>query len=143
MKKHQLLAFAAFITSLANDGEGAPAPATEPAPEGAAPPAKRRGRPPGTATPPPVAAEPAPTPEPVKEPEAPPTKEPEGKTYDDMQKVIEPLVKGYWNGEKEQKDWAPRGPEVKAVILKYGPTLRQMDPKHYPAFQADIEALLM
>lgn len=141
MKKHQLLALAAFFTSLANDGEGAPATTTEPAPEGAAPPAKRRGRPPGTATPPPE-AEPPLTPEPTKEPEAPPAAA-EGKTYDDMQKVIEPLVKGYWNGEKEQKDWAPRGPEVKAVILKYGPTLRQMDPKHYPAFQADIEALLM
>ncbi len=52
-----------------------------------------------------------------------------GKTYDDMKAVIEPLVK------------EGRGAEVKATIAKYSPTLKEMDPAHYAAFEKDIEAL--
>lgn len=51
------------------------------------------------------------------------------KTYDDMKAVIEPLVK------------EGRGAEVKATIAKYSPTLKEMDPAHYAAFEKDIEAL--
>lgn len=65
--------------------------------------------------------------EPADETEAPAT----GKTYEDMQKVIEPLVK------------ATRGLEVKKVIAKYSPSgkLVDMDPKHYADFEKDIDAL--
>ncbi len=52
-----------------------------------------------------------------------------GKTYDDMKAVIEPLVK------------EGRGAEVKATIAKYSPTLKEMDPSNYAAFEKDIEAL--
>ena len=52
-----------------------------------------------------------------------------GKTYDDMKAVIEPLVK------------EGRGAEVKAVITKYAPTLKEMDPSNYAAFEKEIEAL--
>jgi len=52
-----------------------------------------------------------------------------GKTYDDMRAVIKPLV-----------DEA-RGEEVKKVIAKYATSLKEMDPKDYPAFEKDIAAL--
>ncbi len=68
--------------------------------------------------------------EPVAEPE-PEQEQPKlnGKTYDDMKAVIEPLVK------------EGRGAEVKATIAKYSPTLKEMDPAHYAVFEKDIEAL--
>ena len=65
-------------------------------------------------------------PEPVTEPVVPATN---GKTYDDMKAVIDPLVK------------EGRGAEVKAAITKYSPTLKEMDPSNYAAFEKDIEAL--
>jgi len=55
---------------------------------------------------------------------------PAGKTYEDMRALIQPLV-------VEQK----RGAEVKAIVAKYAVSLSQMDPKDYPAFEQDIEAL--
>lgn len=127
MTKNQLLALAAFITSLANDGECSTTTETVPA-GGEAPPTKRRGRPPTTATPPPT--DPAP-------PEDKPAGQTGGaaatagsKTYEEMRALIEPLIK------------AARGPEVKPIITKYAATLKDMDLKDYPAFEKDIEALL-
>lgn len=130
MNKNQLLAFAAFITSLANDGECSTT--TETAPAGDPPTTKRRGRPLGTATLPP--ADPVTPAEPEKT-EDKPAGQTGGavagsKTIDDMRALIEPLIK------------AARGGEVKPIILKYAPTLAQMDAKDYPAFEKGIEALL-
>lgn len=153
MKTETLLALANLITVFAKNecGESfttaivtvpaGDAPAGDaPVGDTPAPPVKRRGRPPGTTTPSKedatlgtanavehlknVAAEP--------EKEKPAEEQPVtgGKTIDDMRAFIEPLIK------------ATRGAEVKAVIKKYAPTLIQMDPKDYPAFEKDIEALL-
>lgn len=53
-----------------------------------------------------------------------------GKTYEDMRALIEPVIKG------------GQGAEVKKVIAKYSQTgLKDMDPKHYKAFETDIIAL--
>lgn len=67
-------------------------------------------------------------PETPAEPAAPAQPEPTvtGKTYEDMKRVIKPLVE------------AGRGAEVRAAIAGFAPTLREMDPKHYEAFQAAI-----
>lgn len=135
MNKNQLLALAAFITSLANDACGEFTKTENPPAGGEAPPVKRRGRPPTTAAPPPT------EPEKTEEPRAggktfitpPPSGDEEaatGKTYEEMRALIEPLIK------------AARGPEVKPIITKYAATLKDMDPKDYPAFEKDIEALL-
>lgn len=132
MNKNQLLALAAFFTSLANDGECSTTTETAPAGDTPAPPVKRRGRPP--TTPPPMESPVNPPPTEVAPPNEP---APVGvavaesdKTIDDMRALIEPLIK------------AARGAEVKPIILKYAPTLAQMDAKDYPAFEKDIEALL-
>lgn len=146
MNKNQLLAlasataaFSAFITSLANEGEATIQQPT-PDPDVPATPKKPRGRPPGTATPAPTEpsaapSEPATTAAPIEPVNL------SGKTIDDMRALIEPLIKGSWNG-KPQAEWQPRGSEVKPIIAKYAPTLIQMDAKDYPAFEKDIEALL-
>lgn len=104
MNKNQLLALAAFITSLANDGECSTT--TETAPGGEAPPVKRRGRPPTTAAPPETVEKPA---EPEKE--KPADEQPAGsKTIDDMRALIQPLIKGQWMpGWKEGDPVQPRG----------------------------------
>lgn len=140
MTKNQLLALAAFITSLANDGECSTTTETVPA-GGEAPPTKRRGRPPTTATPPPAESPVNPPPTEVAPPNEP---APTGsKTIDDMRALIQPLIKGQWMpGWKEGDPVQPRGGEVRPIIEKYAPTLIQMDPKDYAAFEKDIEALL-
>lgn len=54
-----------------------------------------------------------------------------GKTYEDMRALIEPLVK---NGQ---------GADVKKIIAKYSPEggLKAMDAKHYAAFEKDLAAI--
>lgn len=51
------------------------------------------------------------------------------KTYEDMKAVIKPFVD------------AGRGLEVKAVIAKFSPSLREMDPKDYAVFETAMAAL--
>ncbi len=112
MTKNQLLALAAFITSLANEGEAQPeTPASDAAPK------PKRGRPP-TAEKPSEAA-----PEKEKEPEQP--EAPAGKTYEELQAVIKPLVE------------AGQAADVKKVIQKYGENLKDVSTK--PATHADFE----
>jgi len=131
MKPTTKLAIAALISALgdtfkaiAAELSGATAPAetqSDPAtPEAPAEPAPVKTRKPRE----PKAEKPV-------EPEPTTTEQPKlnGKTYDDMKAVIEPLVK------------EGRGAEVKATIAKYSPTLKEMDPAHYAAFEKDIEAL--
>jgi len=120
MTKNQLLALAAFITTLANES-GEACEVTSTTTGATAEPAKpKRGRPPTTTTPP--AEQP-------KEPE-----KPAGKTYEELQEVIRPFVT------------AGRGAEVKAIIGKYSsenPTLKGLMefPQHHAAFAADIEQM--
>lgn len=78
----------------------------------------RRGRPPGSTN------KPAAT-----EPEKPSSTG--GKTYEELQKIIEPMVKD------------GRAAEVKAVIQKYGADLKTLAtlPQHHKAFEADIDGL--
>jgi len=58
--------------------------------------------------------------------------EPVGKTLADMQALIKPVIE------------AGNGVAVKAAISKYTDgKLADMDAKHYPAFEKDIEALSM
>jgi len=116
MTKNQLLALAAFITTLANEEPCAGAPVSSPDTEGA-PVKPKRGRPP-TATP----------------TETPPPPAVTGKTYEELQEVIRPFVT------------AGRGAEVKAIIGKYSsenPTLKGLMefPQHHAAFAADIEQM--
>ena len=91
-------------------------------------PAKKQGRSP-KATPAP--AEPEPTGyAPVAEPPTEPAPSPAiGKTYEELREVIRPLV--------EQG----KGAEVKAVIAKYGTSLKDLPPATHAAFEKDIEAL--
>lgn len=119
MNKNQLLALAAFITTLANEGECGEATETTTAAAG-----KRRGRPPGTATPP--ATETAP---PAQETTAAETVT--GKTYEELQAIIRPLVE------------SGQGADVKKVIAKYGESLKDIStkPQHHTAFEKDIAAL--
>lgn len=124
MTKNQLLALAAFITSLANDAEAPAAAAAEP--EASPTPAKRRGRPPTTPEPPAVSESPEP---PAPEPEAPaPTG---GKTYEGLRELIRPLVEG------------GKGAEVKAEIAKFATDLKALAalPQHHAAFEKNLEAL--
>lgn len=54
----------------------------------------------------------------------------EGKTYEELRALIEPLVK------------AGQGEDVKKVIAKYSQTgLKGMEAKHHSAFEKDIAAL--
>jgi len=123
MTKSQLLALAAFITTLANEGEAASTetPAGEPSTK------PKRGRPPTSATPPPTETPAAPA-APAK-PEEPVT--PAGKTYEELQAIIRPLVE------------AGQGADVKKVIAKYGENLKAVSekPQHHAAFDKDIAAL--
>lgn len=118
MTKNQLLALAAFITSLANEGSNdltENPPASEPT-------KGKRGRPPASATPP---AE-----------QTPPAEEPAvtGKTYEELQAIIRPVVE------------AGQGVDVKKVIKKYAPetgALKELAtlPQHHATFEKDIAAL--
>jgi hypothetical protein len=123
MTKPQLLALAAFITSLAN-GECGEATETPSAGDAPAASGKRRGRPPTTATP--SATETAP-------PEQTQTAEPTvtGKTYEELRAIIEGPVKD------------GKGPDVKAIIAKYATDLKTLAtlPQHHAAFEKDMEAL--
>lgn len=123
MTKNQLLALAAFITSLANDAE---VTNTQPTPDPEVP--KRRGRPPTTATPPAETPPPADTEKPTETPTL------TGKTYEELQQIIKPLVV------------AGQGEDVKAVIRKYvggdgGLKVLATLPQHHAAFEKDIAAL--
>lgn len=120
MNKTQLLALTsvttaltAFITSLAN-GEEVTA-TTETAAAGEAP-VKRRGRPPATEKPPETEQ---------------PAETVTGKTYEELQALIRPLVE------------AGSGAEVKAVIAKYGENLKAVagKPETHASFEKDITAL--
>lgn len=121
MTKNQLLALAAFITTLANEGECTETTTTAAASETTG---KRRGRPPGTVTPP--ATETAP---PAQETTAAETVT--GKTYEELQAIIRPLVE------------SGQGADVKKVIAKYGESLKDIStkPQHHTAFEKDIAAL--
>lgn len=88
------------------------------------------GRPPAQATSEPVTA----TAEaPAAQPPADPVVPTNGtaKTYEQLRAIIEPVVK---NGQ---------GEEVKKVIAKYAPNLKELAdlPQHHPAFEKDITAL--
>jgi len=130
--------------------EGQPVPEIpEPAApvSGDTPAPKRRGRPAANSAPTQPATDPAPDPQPEKaaEPKPEEKKKIEGAmTYQDLQAVIQPLIKQV------------RGLEVKAVLNKYAPpdfkvdennwyTLQALSehPEHHAAFVADIEALKM
>jgi len=133
MNKNQLLALAAFITSLANEGDTATC--SEPnTPETPAP-RKPRGRPPGTATPP--ATETAGTAEPEKtqEPEKPATPERSAEDieadYQKLRAIIKPHVE------------ANRGAEVKKEIAKFAADLKTLAtlPQHHAEFAKNVEAL--
>lgn len=106
----------------------------------------------GTEAPASAEAAAAPQPEPEKpkrgrqaKAEAPATPEPEkpevteeapkeattttGKTYDELKAIIKPFVE---DGQ---------GAEVKKIIAKYAPSLKEIDPKDHAAFEKDIAAL--
>lgn len=83
------------------------------------------------------AAAPAATTEPPADPVVEPPAVPEepattgeGKTYEELRALIEPLVKG------------GQGEEVKKVIAKYSQSgLKGMEAKHHASFEKDIQAL--
>lgn len=119
MQKHQLLALAAFITSLANDAEGVSTETSPTTGEATTAPKKPRGR----------AAAAQVSAETVAEVEATaPAASAPTKTYEDMQKLIEPWVKG------------ARGAEIKAILHKSfnGIAVKTMDPKDYAAFEVEV-----
>jgi hypothetical protein len=123
MKKETLLAIAAAITAIANDLDAETAAPAETTGGGEAPAAKRRGRPPTT---------PAPVETPAAETKETPVTN--GKTYEDLKVLIDPLVKG------------GQGPDVKTIIAKYavgGGGLKELAtlPQHHAAFEKEIEAL--
>lgn len=143
MTKNQLLALAAFITSLANEGEGAVTTTTAETPAGD-PPKQRRGRPASTPTPPAEQTqEPAQPQQPEKpaEPEKPKlTTEELEANYQKLRGIIAPHVKG------------GKGAEVKKVIASFKPdgwdagtdfTTKELAayPEKHDAFAKDIEAL--
>lgn len=107
--KSTLLAIAAAITAVAEDIDSG----TNETSSGEAPP--KRGRPAGSKNAPAAAA-----PEPEK---------PVGKTYEQLQALIKPLIE------------ATRQPEVKAAIVKFAPTLAELAklPQHHAAFEQEIE----
>lgn len=140
--KNQLLALAAFITSIANDGEGGTTTEYPPAdpPTGK----RKRGTPPaspaGETPAAPAAAEP---PAPAGKPS---TEEVEA-NYQKLRAVIEPFVKGTWT-----KPPVPKGPEVKKIIKSFTPgdwpadqefTLKELAafPASHATFERDISAL--
>lgn len=51
------------------------------------------------------------------------------KTYDELKAIIKPFVE---DGQ---------GAEVKKIIAKYAPSLKEIDPKDHAAFEKDIAAL--
>lgn len=113
----ELLAAAGNVLSRLADEFGRELPPQETQPETTPDPDKpKRGRKPAAAAP--VTTEPA-------QPETPAVT----KTYEDMKAVIKPFVD------------AGRGLEVKAVIAKFAPSLREMDPQNYAAFEAAMAAL--
>lgn len=122
----QLLASAgAVLTALANEFAGEPV-STEAA---ATPEPARRGRKPAAAAATPADPEPAAA-ETETATETSTNGATTGKTYEDMRALIEAPIK------------AGQGTEVKKVIAKYSQTgLKDMDPKHYKAFETDIIAL--
>lgn len=122
----QLLSAAgSVLTAFAAEFNGSEAEAGTATPEGVTPdPAKKRGRrAAATATDTAGEATGATAVETPAEPAAP------TKTYEDMKAVIKPFVD------------AGRGLEVKATIAKFAPSLREMDPQHYAAFEAAMAAL--
>jgi hypothetical protein len=127
MTKTQLLALAAFITSLANGECGE---ATETASAGDAPAAsgKRRGRPPTTDKPESEKAADKPVEQEKGSGELPATN---AKTYEELRAIIEGPVKD------------GKGPDVKAIIAKYATDLKTLAtlPQHHAAFEKDMEAL--
>jgi hypothetical protein len=159
MKQQTKFALAAALLALAAELTADETPAAAPQPTGDGiptppqPDKPKRGRPPakpeGAAAPtqesvpaPAEAAAPAAAPTPTPEPAASPTPEPapapaepapvaSGKTVDDLREIIEPLVKG---GKKDA---------VKEIVGRFAPTLAQMNPSDYPAFENAINTELL
>lgn len=118
MSKTTLLALAAFITSLANDSEGAPAATPNETPSGDAP--KPRGRPPGSKA----------APAPAKE--EPPADEGKKFTREELMATVHPLMKAN----------PSRKAEVAALIKQHGGTcLSDIPAENQQAFVDDAEAL--
>lgn len=117
-------ALAAALTALATEfglpaGEAAETPPADPTPETTKPAKPKKTEKPA------AAAEPTPEPAAAEEPAG----EPNGKTYEDMKALIKPFVE------------AGQGADVKKIIAKYATTLKEMDPKHFAAFEKDIATL--
>lgn len=121
-----LSAFAVEMGGSANEPAEPQTSTPEPQPEKV-----KRGR---TAKPQPEPAQ-EPQPEPAAQPETPAPgsadegETPQGKTYEELRALIEPLVKG------------GQGAEVKKIIAKYGTTLKDMPPQHHAAFEKDLATL--
>jgi len=115
MTKNQLLALAAFITTLANEGNN---DLVETPPAGDPPAPKKRGRPPT----PPVE---------TKEPEQPAVT---GKTYEELQATIRPFVEAGRGAEVKAiiANYSPETPTLKG-LMEF--------PQHHAAFAADIEQM--
>ncbi len=139
MKKDTLLAIAAVgtafaeaLTALANEQDGG-CEVAAPASTDTKP---KRGKAPAT---------PEPEPEPTKKEEKAKASA-GGKTYEELQKIIEPFVKGTWATPP-----VPRGTEVKAIIQKFKPADHGDQPfglkdlasltQHHAAFEKEIAAL--
>lgn len=150
---HLILASASFlralgdyVTSLAGAMPASPEAAASPSPSSEAPPAaegekpKRRGR--GPAAPKETVAEPE-TPAPVGTAIASDVVIAEGEeeiTIDTLRALYAPLVRG-----DKDKGIPPQGQKVKDALKVYDgcESVVSLDPKHYAAFKADIEALLI
>jgi len=115
MTKNQLLALAAFITTLANEGNN---DLVETPPAGDPPaPKSKRGRPPTT----------TPT-------ETPPPPAVTGKTYEELQEVIRPFVTAGRGAEVKA---------IIGKYSSENPTLKGLMefPQHHAGFAADIEQM--
>jgi hypothetical protein len=151
LTKNQIANILQFIARELS-GENENTVSTETAtPSGDTPAPKRRGRPAANSAPAPATTVAPETQQATAEPEKTPDPKPEEKkkvegamTYQDLQVLIQPLIKQV------------RGLEVKAVLNKYAPpdfkvdennwyTLQALSehPEHHAAFVADIEALKM
>lgn len=123
-----LSAAGSLLNALAAEYGGADSPQRTDTPEPGTPaeaPKKTRGK---AAAP--TAEKPA---EPAAETPAEPSEEPaaEGKSYEELRALIEPLVKG------------GQGEDVKKVIAKYGANLKEVStkPQTHAAFEKDLAAL--
>lgn len=119
-----LSAAGSLLNALAAEYSGGPSETSDSPSAPAEAPKKTRGKAAPTAEKPvePAAETPA---EPAEEPAA------EGKTYEELRALIEPLVKG------------GQGEDVKKVISKYGANLKEVStkPQTHAAFEKDLAAL--